>query len=83
MKNQEGQTPYDLATADDVKALLEAAMPQFMQLSLSTSKTSLNGDNNSSQLSNGLVSLIPYLLLLNSVLEAGVSSSHSCLQCSQ
>ena len=27
MKNQENQTPLDLATADDVKALLMDAMP--------------------------------------------------------
>ncbi|XP_067908702.1 poly [ADP-ribose] polymerase tankyrase-2 isoform X4 [Heterodontus francisci] len=27
MKNQEGQTPFDLVTADDVRALLIAAMP--------------------------------------------------------
>ncbi|XP_043540960.1 poly [ADP-ribose] polymerase tankyrase-2-like, partial [Chiloscyllium plagiosum] len=29
MKNQEGQTPLDLVTADDVRALLIAAMPPF------------------------------------------------------
>ena len=27
MKNQEGQTPLDLASADDVRALLQDAMP--------------------------------------------------------
>lgn len=36
MKNQEGQTSLDLATADDVRALLQDAMPEA---SASTSKT--------------------------------------------
>jgi hypothetical protein len=31
MKNQEGQTPLDLATADDVRALLADAMPTIPQ----------------------------------------------------
>ena len=47
MKNQEGQTPYDLTTADDVKALIEAAMPQLPILSTTAQ------DPNSSQSANG------------------------------
>ena len=31
MKNQEGQTPLDLATADDVRALIQDAMPPVSQ----------------------------------------------------
>jgi len=50
MKNQEGQTPYDLTTAEDVKALIEAAMPQHVSLP-TINKLSL--DPNSSHLSNG------------------------------
>lgn len=47
MKNQEGQTPYDLTTADDVKSLIEAAMPQQPILSTAVH------DPNSSQPANG------------------------------
>ncbi|KAF6040293.1 TNKS2 [Bugula neritina] len=53
MKNQEGQTPYDLTTAEDVKALIEAAMPQHVSLP-TINKLSL--DPNSSHLSNGTAS---------------------------
>ena len=45
MKNQEGHTPLDLTTADDVKALIEAAMPptDLPSNSLQNSSPSLNG----------------------------------------
>lgn len=40
MKNQEGQTPLDLTTADDVRALLQDAMPTNSQLPVITSGNS-------------------------------------------
>lgn len=49
MKNQEGQTPYDLTTADDVKALIDAAMPHHITLPIVSSP---GGDSNSSHSKN-------------------------------
>ncbi|WAR21517.1 TNKS1-like protein [Mya arenaria] len=40
MKNQEGQTPLDLTTADDVRALLQDAMPSVATLPVITSDNS-------------------------------------------
>lgn len=39
LKNQEGQTAYDLATAEDVKSLLQDAMIAAQPLSLTTQQT--------------------------------------------
>ncbi|XP_050397840.1 poly [ADP-ribose] polymerase tankyrase-1 [Patella vulgata] len=60
MKNQEGQTPLDLSTADDVRALIEDAMPpttlppsipktQVVSLTSSTSSSSNSLLNSSSE----------------------------------
>ena len=40
LKNQEGQTPLDLCSADDVKCLLQDAMPTTLALP-TTTKTSV------------------------------------------
>ncbi|XP_067936599.1 poly [ADP-ribose] polymerase tankyrase-1-like isoform X2 [Watersipora subatra] len=48
MKNQEGQTPHDLTTADDVKSLIEAAMPQIPVMSTSATDPSSQSTNGAS-----------------------------------
>lgn len=53
MKNQEGQTPYDLTTADDVKSLIEAAMPHHVSVPVISSP---GGDSLSSHSKTGSVS---------------------------
>jgi tankyrase len=40
LKNQEGQTPLDLCSADDVKCLLQDAMPTTLSLPTTTKNTS-------------------------------------------
>lgn len=53
IKNQEGQTPYDLTTADDVKSLIEAAMPQHnFNLSAVNSSGGASSANTNEQLSS-------------------------------
>lgn len=56
-KNQEGQTPIELATADDVKCLLQDAMTtSIASQSLNTSQTSLNNISTSQPQLNTIIS---------------------------
>ena len=41
LKNQEGQTPLDLCSADDVKCLLQDAMPTTLALPTTTKNTGM------------------------------------------
>ena len=46
LKNQEGQTPLDLCSADDVKCLLQDAMPSTLSLPTTTKNTNSSGVSN-------------------------------------
>lgn len=52
MKNQEGQTPLDLTTADDVRALLQDAMPIASPLPIISKGSLLNPSSSSSTTSS-------------------------------
>lgn len=63
IKNQEGQTPHDLTTAEDVKSLIEAAMPQHMSNVAASNNSSVaaNDAAASSQSKAGSVASLTYM----------------------